>query len=116
MSWFAASFASVLVTFLAFEGKAVSHRHPLVGPQLRDPSSGRTRAGRDFLVLGTLPSPSHDLPGLEGPPAGTHLSLGTVLQQLLEPSHHHHVTQRPLHELCHRLSFPSSADPVPGTF
>lgn len=30
MSWFAVSFASALLTFLACEGKVVSHRCPLV--------------------------------------------------------------------------------------
>lgn len=116
MSWFAVSFASVLVTFLACKGKAVSHRRPLSG-QLRDCSSCRTRAGRDFSVLSS-PQPFIWSSGMEDPPAGTHLSLGTVLQQLSEQPHHHHVKQQPepdRHEPCHCLSFPSSADPVPGS-
>lgn len=95
MSWFAVSFASVLVTFLACEGKAVSHRHPLSGASAQGLLLLHDQSWKGFFSAQNSPQPFAWSPGMEDPPAGTHLSLGTVLQQLSVQPHHHHVTQQP---------------------
>lgn len=57
MSWFAASFASVLVTFLAFEGKAVSHRHPLSGASAQGSLLRQDQGQEGFFGAQNSPQP-----------------------------------------------------------
>lgn len=94
MSWFAASFASVPVTFLACEGKAVSHRHPLSGA-LAQGSFVLAGSGLGGIFQCSELSPAPLRVPWHGRPTRWNLSLGTMLQQLPEQPHHHRVTQQP---------------------
>lgn len=95
MSWFAVSFAPVPVTFLACEGKAVSHRHPLSGASTQGLLLLQDQGRERFFSAQNSPQLFTWSPGMEDLPAGIHLSLGTVLQQLSEQPHHHRVPQQP---------------------